>query len=206
MSSWSKLTFTSITVTNRSANCCISARSLTASGGSDSQKAPIRSRMASPPKPSITQKRALRPATYRSRYTMSQLRPAPSTSSNPGYFPHNWMRSDPCSTSVIPASMRGGAAAYPSRKIQKVILSFKIPSSFQKTVKKAAHPGRMRRLCPPAICRRQHMLTASSPAPGAASAGGAASRSTVPPPRRSPPEAAATPSRRPGPPPSSPAC
>ena len=86
MSSRSKLTFTSIKVTNRSANCCISVRSRTASGWRDSQKAPIRSRMASPPKPSITQKRALCPATHRSRHTMSQLRPAPSASSNHRVF------------------------------------------------------------------------------------------------------------------------
>ena len=62
MFSRSRLTSTSMKVTNRSANCCISSMPFSASSGRASQKAPIRSRIASPPKPSITQNRARRPA------------------------------------------------------------------------------------------------------------------------------------------------
>ena len=86
MSSRSKLTSASMKVTHPSTNCCISVMSATAWGGRDSQKAPIRSSTASPPKPSMTQMRPRRPPMRRSRLTMSQLRFTPSTSSNQRTF------------------------------------------------------------------------------------------------------------------------
>ena len=86
MSARSRETSTSMKVTHRSAKACMSAMPSRASGGRESQKAPIRSRMVSPPKPSITHSRARFPAMTRSRHTMSQLRPAPSTSSNSAVF------------------------------------------------------------------------------------------------------------------------
>ena len=72
----------SMKVTKRSMKACISVRPSTSAGASPSQKEPIRSSTASPPKPSMTQIRARRPPMRRSRLTRSQLRPTPSVSSN----------------------------------------------------------------------------------------------------------------------------
>ena len=57
----SKVTLDSEKVIYRSRKSCISVRPTTFSGFSVSQKAPIRSRMLSLPKPSTTHSRARRP-------------------------------------------------------------------------------------------------------------------------------------------------